>query len=672
MRITCPNCTAGFEIPTQLLGRKGRSLKCATCGHSWFQAAVVDEIDLADVLAETKKDASKDMGGAAKKTDAAAAGPTAQAAAKPGGGSRTPDTAAVAAAANAALEQGATGGPGSAPPGKATSIASGDDGRHGGPQAAALAGKSMRDQAGATATGEEAISWMEKQPEYQDQAGAMPIDRPPGTTGGPGAAPQSADAGYAGEQGAVGGPGAAPQAQEPGYAAPGKSLKGEEAPAGPAEKPISWLDRDPSVAATGIPGMPGMPGALPAAMPGASAIAGGLGAMGGAPGAAPGAMGGAAAPPPVPGQSMMGRDPMSGPGAGAVSQLTGQQVQAPGQGARSMLSGETVGGPGGPAQSQMGGDVDAPGGVAVSMLDGSEHAGGAQGGAPEEGANGGPGQSMLGEDEEGGASGGPGQTPAGLEENDSNDDSFDDDDSFHQAERGAGDDDELDRDDLADDEDDDAFHQAERGEGEEGDEEDEDDEDELVDPDDDRPDFGGSAASDDEDDLEDDVLAEDEDGEQSERDKPKKKKPTKKSKPLDPAYVTAVVMTVVVGLIGSVLFAARDQLSDLWPGINGVYEALGLDDDSAEGLRLSSPVPVRIMKGGVQTLVVSGFVTNLSPNIQPVPNVKLMLIDKDNNVVQETSAAPSSPTIDPNSTQPYRIELQLPVESATSLKVDWD
>ncbi len=51
MRITCPNCTAGFEIPTELLGRKGRSLKCATCGHSWFQAAVIDEIDLADVLA---------------------------------------------------------------------------------------------------------------------------------------------------------------------------------------------------------------------------------------------------------------------------------------------------------------------------------------------------------------------------------------------------------------------------------------------------------------------------------------------------------------------------------------------------------------------------------------------------------------------------------------------
>ncbi|MFL2771283.1 MAG: zinc-ribbon domain-containing protein, partial [Rhodospirillaceae bacterium] len=52
MRITCPNCTAGFEIPTALLGKKGRSLKCATCSHAWFQTAVVDEIDLAEVLAQ--------------------------------------------------------------------------------------------------------------------------------------------------------------------------------------------------------------------------------------------------------------------------------------------------------------------------------------------------------------------------------------------------------------------------------------------------------------------------------------------------------------------------------------------------------------------------------------------------------------------------------------------
>ncbi len=192
----------------------------------------------------------------------------------------------------------------------------------------------------------------------------------------------------------------------------------------------------------------------------------------------------------------------------------------------------------------------------------------------------------------------------------------------------------------------------------------------MVDPDEDRPDFGGTGKkSDGDDDLDDDPLAGDEAKSAGKADK---KKPKKKSKPIDPAYITAGVLTVIAILIGSMLFLARDQLAELWPGIEGVYEALNLDDEDAQGLRLSAPQPVRIMKAGVQTLVVSGFITNLTPEVQTVPNIKLMLVNKDNEVVQETSQAPASPVIDPNSTMPYRIELQLPVETAQSLRVDWD
>jgi predicted Zn finger-like uncharacterized protein len=339
MRITCPNCTAGFEIPTELLGRKGRSVKCATCGHSWFQAAVIDEIDLVDVLAESKAaETAKDMGGPQGKPPANSPPDVAQSA---------PESASIT-------------------------------------QAIAAAANAM-------------------------PSAALPAGAEPGAAGGPGAA-------------------------------------GEEA--------------------------------------------------------------------------------------------------------LSLLSGQTAG-PG------------APGGP---------------------GAEGDPGQA-------GGDSGGPGA--------------------------GAGDEDGLD---------DDPF-------GENGD--DEFDEEDLGKP------------------------------------KPDKKK---SKKPLGPAYVTAAVMLIIALLFGSTLFVARDQFAELWPGIKGVYEALNLDDDEAEGLRLSQPQPVRIMQAGAQTLVVTGLVTNLTDGLQTVPNLKLMLIDKDNNVVQETSAPPTAPTIDPNSTQPYRIELQLqlPVETAASLRVDWD
>lgn len=38
MLIRCPECSTSFSIPEKALGSKGRTLKCARCGHTWFQA----------------------------------------------------------------------------------------------------------------------------------------------------------------------------------------------------------------------------------------------------------------------------------------------------------------------------------------------------------------------------------------------------------------------------------------------------------------------------------------------------------------------------------------------------------------------------------------------------------------------------------------------------------
>ena len=37
MRLVCPNCKANYEIPRQAVPIGGREVKCASCGHSWFQ-----------------------------------------------------------------------------------------------------------------------------------------------------------------------------------------------------------------------------------------------------------------------------------------------------------------------------------------------------------------------------------------------------------------------------------------------------------------------------------------------------------------------------------------------------------------------------------------------------------------------------------------------------------
>lgn len=39
MLISCPNCTTNFSVPDKALLPSGRTLKCAKCGHKWFQTA---------------------------------------------------------------------------------------------------------------------------------------------------------------------------------------------------------------------------------------------------------------------------------------------------------------------------------------------------------------------------------------------------------------------------------------------------------------------------------------------------------------------------------------------------------------------------------------------------------------------------------------------------------
>ena len=42
MRITCPECTSGFDVPDNAIPEKGRKLKCSQCQHKWHQLPVSD------------------------------------------------------------------------------------------------------------------------------------------------------------------------------------------------------------------------------------------------------------------------------------------------------------------------------------------------------------------------------------------------------------------------------------------------------------------------------------------------------------------------------------------------------------------------------------------------------------------------------------------------------
>lgn len=37
MRLVCPNCSARYEVPENVIPKNGRDVECSSCGHTWFE-----------------------------------------------------------------------------------------------------------------------------------------------------------------------------------------------------------------------------------------------------------------------------------------------------------------------------------------------------------------------------------------------------------------------------------------------------------------------------------------------------------------------------------------------------------------------------------------------------------------------------------------------------------
>ncbi|MFY2823676.1 zinc-ribbon domain-containing protein [Ruegeria sp. MALMAid1280] len=43
MRLTCPNCSAQYEVPDEVIPEEGRDVQCSNCENTWFQAKHPDQ-----------------------------------------------------------------------------------------------------------------------------------------------------------------------------------------------------------------------------------------------------------------------------------------------------------------------------------------------------------------------------------------------------------------------------------------------------------------------------------------------------------------------------------------------------------------------------------------------------------------------------------------------------
>lgn len=186
----------------------------------------------------------------------------------------------------------------------------------------------------------------------------------------------------------------------------------------------------------------------------------------------------------------------------------------------------------------------------------------------------------------------------------------------------------------------------------------------MVDPDADRPNFSSGA---DADDAEDGETAEEDAfaavAARAKGDKAKAKKAARK--PIDPAYITVGVMGAAVLSLVAMLWLGRGVLMDMWPGITGFYKSMGAEAVlPGAGLKIAESSKRLQRIGGVETLVVRGFISNISDIPKTVPNLRLELYNDKKEVIQDSSAPAPTGVLDPNGSVEFDIRMELPQLSA--------
>ncbi|MBI4184865.1 MAG: zinc-ribbon domain-containing protein [Proteobacteria bacterium] len=126
---------------------------------------------------------------------------------------------------------------------------------------------------------------------------------------------------------------------------------------------------------------------------------------------------------------------------------------------------------------------------------------------------------------------------------------------------------------------------------------------------------------------------------------------------------------IVIAVIGSGMFA-RKQIVEFWPPAAKLYALLSLPVGSiASGLDVRNVASERVAGDGGEVLVVRGSVVNVSRGQRDVPNLKLILYDTDQKVLQSMVFPPRRPTMLAAEEMSVRLQFPNPSPRATRLEL---
>lgn len=137
------------------------------------------------------------------------------------------------------------------------------------------------------------------------------------------------------------------------------------------------------------------------------------------------------------------------------------------------------------------------------------------------------------------------------------------------------------------------------------------------------------------------------------------------------AALWAVLVLLVLGGLGGGAYYFQDQIVDVVPEAGELLTQVGLRHEKpGAGLELrKAGTPERFVLNDVDVLVVRGIIANVSDRIRAVPTMKLVLLDKAGQPVQEKLARPPATALDPQGTTSFKILLERPDPNAVEVVV---
>jgi predicted Zn finger-like uncharacterized protein len=132
-----------------------------------------------------------------------------------------------------------------------------------------------------------------------------------------------------------------------------------------------------------------------------------------------------------------------------------------------------------------------------------------------------------------------------------------------------------------------------------------------------------------------------------------------------------MLFLLLIGGMGGAAFYFQDKLVDAVPQAGDLLSQAGLRREKpGAGLQLrSAGTPERFVHNEVEVLVVRGVIANVTDRIRVVPTMKLVLVDKDDQVVQEKPAQPPVTALEPQGTASFKIMLERPDPNAVKVNV---